>query len=325
MDHGVQGRGPASGRAARCWAARLGGRARHASGRVTGRVTGAVPRLACPVAAALVLWAAMSTAPAVTTVQPGTLPAQRIRLVTDVAAQRARQGAGPSTGRPAHHAAARPARAGAGAAVGVLSYHSLAGGHFCTGTVVHSPVRDLMVTAAHCVDPAGHLRHFTFAPGYRDGRAPYGVWDPRQVVVSARWAQSADPADDVAFVVMWPSHGRNIGDLVAGEDIGRTAGFGRVRLIGYPDDVQRPVACGNAVSFTGHGLEIVCPGFTAGTSGGAWIGGSTAGTGSVVGVIGGYEEGGVSPSVSYSPVFGSNIIRVYQQAVRGARQLQGRA
>lgn len=189
---------------------------------------------------------------------------------------------------------------------------------------MHSPAHDLMVTAAHCADPDGHPRRFVFVPGYRDGRAPYGVWSPRQVVVGTGWTESADPADDVAFVVMYPSHGKNIGDVVAGENIGRTAGFsGPVKVTGYPDDAQQPVACANTVSYGVHGPEFDCPGFTAGTSGGPWLTGpdQPSGPGSVVGVIGGYEEGGVSPAVSYSPVFGPDIIGLYQQALATGREL----
>ena len=38
-------------------------------------------------------------------------------------------------------------------------------------------------------------------------------------------------------------------------------------------------------------------------------------TGTIVGVIGGYQEGGDTPSVSYSAYFGSGVYQLYQQAV----------
>ena len=211
--------------------------------------------------------------------------------------------------------------------MGALFYSRLGGKHFCTGTVVHGPARDLMVTAAHCADPGGHLRHFVFVPGYKDGRAPYGVWYPRRIVVATGWSSSADPADDVAFVVMYPSHGKNIGDLVTGEGIGRTSSFhGLFRVIGYPDAASRTVACDNSITDGAHGLVFDCPGFTDGTSGGPWLAGlhSPGGDGWVAGVIGGYEEGGTSPSVSYSPVFGTGVIDLYRQADRTGRQFTTR-
>jgi hypothetical protein len=38
-------------------------------------------------------------------------------------------------------------------------------------------------------------------------------------------------------------------------------------------------------------------------------------TGTIVGVIGGYEQGGNTPSVSYSAFFGSDVHQLYEQAI----------
>jgi hypothetical protein len=40
-------------------------------------------------------------------------------------------------------------------------------------------------------------------------------------------------------------------------------------------------------------------------------------TGTIVGVIGGYQEGGSTPAISYSPYLGEEIQRLYRQAVAG--------
>jgi len=40
-------------------------------------------------------------------------------------------------------------------------------------------------------------------------------------------------------------------------------------------------------------------------------------TGTIVGVIGGYQKGGDTPSVSYSAYFGSGIQQLYRQATAG--------
>jgi hypothetical protein len=37
----------------------------------------------------------------------------------------------------------------------------------------------------------------------------------------------------------------------------------------------------------------------------------------VVGVIGGYEQGGDTPQVSYSSAFGANVAELYKAAVAG--------
>jgi hypothetical protein len=38
----------------------------------------------------------------------------------------------------------------------------------------------------------------------------------------------------------------------------------------------------------------------------------------VIGVIGGYEEGGLTPEVSYSAVLGANAAALYKTAVAGS-------
>ena len=43
--------------------------------------------------------------------------------------------------------------------------------------------------------------------------------------------------------------------------------------------------------------------------------GKAAGTGAVIGVIGGYEEGGDVPGISYSPQFLRNVADLYKRAV----------
>ena len=67
-------------------------------------------------------------------------------------------------------------------------------------------------------------------------------------------------------------------------------------------------------------MEFYCHGFWTGTSGGPWIIGYNAknGTGTVFGVIGGYEEGGDYEWASYSAYFGSAAKILYEQVERAA-------
>jgi hypothetical protein len=60
-----------------------------------------------------------------------------------------------------------------------------------------------------------------------------------------------------------------------------------------------------------------CDNFTNGTSGGPFLADvdPRTGEGSVIGVIGGYENGGDTPNVSYSPRFFSVILALYKTAV----------
>jgi V8-like Glu-specific endopeptidase len=186
------------------------------------------------------------------------------------------------------------------------------GRHFCTASVVHSPGRDLVVTAAHCVDGDGTL---WFAPGYRDGTAPYGVWKVRQVLHDDAWDEDRDEDDDVAFAVLQPADGqRHVEDAVGANTFatGRTTGAGVVTVTGYPDAHETPITCADRP--TAHSAtqqRVDCPSFTGGTSGSPWVNGA----GEVVGVIGGYEEGGSTADVSYSVVMGEEADRLYRTAV----------
>ena len=108
--------------------------------------------------------------------------------------------------------------------------------HFCTASVVHSPQRDLVITAAHCMASyAASPEQVTFMPGYHDGKAPYGVWTTARVIVDKAWASASDPDDDVAFlIVSGPASGTRIEDVTGAEQLGIDQSTGVVRVIGYP-------------------------------------------------------------------------------------------
>jgi V8-like Glu-specific endopeptidase len=192
--------------------------------------------------------------------------------------------------------------------------------------VVASPVKDLVITAAHCVygQEPGRL---AFVPGYRDSSRPYGVWAVRQIVVGAGWRESRNPNRDVAFLVVGRPGRRGVQYVTGGERLG-TGWPARtwVHVIGYPDGSQWPVICGNrAHPFGRHQLRFDCGGYPDGTSGGPFLARRDAatGTGTVIGVIGGYEQGGSLASVSYSPRFGHAIRLLYRAAVAAARSSFG--
>jgi hypothetical protein len=196
------------------------------------------------------------------------------------------------------------------------------GGHFCTASVVDSPVKDLVITAAHCVT-GREPGQIAFVPGYHDGSRPYGTWTVRQVVVDAGWRDSQNPNRDVAFLVVREPGGTGIQDVTGGVRL--ATGWrarARVHVIGYPDDAGRPVLCAARTHpFGPHQLRFDCGGYTDGTSGGPFLARWHAGggTGLVIGVIGGYQQGGDLPWVSYSPRFGHAIRSLYRAAVAAAR------
>jgi hypothetical protein len=66
-------------------------------------------------------------------------------------------------------------------------------------------------------------------------------------------------------------------------------------------------------------MEFDCGGYTDGTSGGPFLARvqRATGLGTVIGVIGGYQQGGNTPSVSYSARFGRAVRTLYEAAVAG--------
>jgi hypothetical protein len=64
-------------------------------------------------------------------------------------------------------------------------------------------------------------------------------------------------------------------------------------------------------------LRFDCNGFTGGTSGSPWVTGfdPATGTGRIVGVLGGYQEGGDTQAISYSAYLGNAIRQLYDQAI----------
>jgi V8-like Glu-specific endopeptidase len=192
------------------------------------------------------------------------------------------------------------------------------GAHFCSASVVDSPGQDLLITAAHCVSGNGS-GPFAFVPGYDNGRMPYGIWRVTRVILGASWIASANPNADVAFLVVTGPGRTKIQNVTGGEQLGLGQAAGQiVSVIGYPETANAPVRCNNlAHGFTPTQLEFDCGGYTNGTSGGPLLENvnPATGLGTVVGVIGGYEQGGDTPSVSYAARFGALVADLYKTAI----------
>ncbi|MFJ8018561.1 trypsin-like serine peptidase [Streptomyces sp. NPDC096339] len=195
--------------------------------------------------------------------------------------------------------------------VGALFTGGLDGGHFCTAAVVRSDGHDVIATAAHCVgDPDSTF----FAPGYRDGRAPYGLWRITGTYVAAGWKDGQDPDADIAFATVAPvdaGHGRYVEDLVGGFPVAaEQPDDATVTVIGYPRTHETPLRCANTTALLSQTQRrIDCPDLTGGTSGSPWLV-----DGALAGVLGGYEGGGTVPEVSYSAVMGDQAVELYREA-----------
>jgi hypothetical protein len=158
--------------------------------------------------------------------------------------------------------------------------------------------------------------------------APFGIWTPERLLVAPQWAKSADPDLDVGFVVLAPHDGQNIEQVLGASQLATDSGYRYlVRVTGYPAGGNAPITCLNWTSRrSATQLRFNCDGYTGGTSGSPWVThfSTRSRTGTIVGVIGGYQQGGDTPSISYSAFLGSGVHQLYEQAVAdGTASSQG--
>lgn len=185
--------------------------------------------------------------------------------------------------------------------------------HHCSAVVVHSPHRDLIATAAHCVYSGGFRTNLAFAPGYQDGVAPYGIWVPTRIDVDPRWSEDQDPDHDIAFIrLRRPGYpGQRLEDVTGAETIAfRPELPVPARLMGYPNGSEQPLDCRNTARAAGPTqLRFDCADVPNGTSGGPVL---TDGH-TLIGVIGG-RDGGGDEETSYSSYFGDAVRALYERA-----------
>jgi V8-like Glu-specific endopeptidase len=220
---------------------------------------------------------------------------------------------------------AQSARTSTVGALFTLTSAGQLGTHFCTASVVDSPAGDLLITAAHCVKgrTAGGV---AFVPGYSRGLEPFGVWTVSRIIEDQSWISSADPDHDFAFLVVHQAGaGSGIQKLTGGETVGINVPAGyTVTVAGYPDTQAGMISCENtATAFSPTQYQFDCGGFTGGTSGSPLLAdvGAPDGRDTVIGVIGGYQGGGDTPSVSYAAKFSTSLSALYKTAVDEAGSL----
>jgi V8-like Glu-specific endopeptidase len=195
--------------------------------------------------------------------------------------------------------------------------------HFCTAAVVHSPHGNVVITAAHClrgrnIGPKGDV---FFEPGYHAGTSPKGRWTVMAEFVDRSWQKNHDPNDDVAFLTVGRRAHRVQAEVESERLVIATKLPQTVQVIGYPDSSNTPIECtapARPLHLTGYRQMVFdCGGYTEGTSGGPFLirVSKSTGAGEVIGVIGGYQEGGDLASISYSARFLQNVAALYKRAV----------
>lgn len=203
--------------------------------------------------------------------------------------------------------------------VGAIFDHGLTNAHSCSASVVRSPGRDLVLTAAHCVSGTGV--GMLFAPGYLNGATPYGVWTVRRAWVAPSWVTAQDPHNDYAFLQVAPQvigHRRvNVQDLTGGSILGLAPRRGTIVTdVAYPHGLDdAPITCTNRILQTDGYPTFNCNGYPGGTSGSPFLITHRGRPNVVVGVIGGLHQGGCYEWNSFSSPFGLSTLATYLRAV----------
>ncbi|HEX2359958.1 MAG TPA: hypothetical protein VHH72_09100 [Solirubrobacterales bacterium] len=160
----------------------------------------------------------------------------------------------------------------------------------CSATVVTSFIRNLLLTAGHCVVvPSGpgpvFAANVLFVPGYRNDARPFGVYPATRLRAPAIWAFEGDITLDVGTVNLAPGPGGQIQDVLGsrGVSFNRPArGYRgtRFQIFGYPAlpapfyDGERPILCSSRFAgferFSSAVLASPCH-QQEGSSGGGWV------------------------------------------------------
>jgi V8-like Glu-specific endopeptidase len=234
------------------------------------------------------------------------------RMMTATPLDRRAELAGPPAEIPRAHPTA------GSRVVGALFFDDGAGSHFCTASVIRTAKRNLLLTAAHCLfNPGTHQwhDHIVFVPKYGQGDRPYGTWPVWLMVVDQRWMSNGDPDLDFGFAAVQVIGGHRIADVVGSNQLLIDHDVsGSVFVIGYPSKANypadRPIWCNTQIYRQDrHQMRFDCRGFFGGTSGSPLLKGydRRTQTGYVMGVIGGYQQGGAYDWRSYSATFEDGI------------------
>jgi hypothetical protein len=195
--------------------------------------------------------------------------------------------------------------------------------HYCTASVVNSRYGNLIIMAAHC-NPGSWM---AYVPKYQHGAAvqPYGIWAVTKAFKDSHYSGVGAGTDyDYAFAqVAKNSKGQTVQSVTGGYWLSRTpAYYEYVTALGYPklsaDSADQAIRCQpnyRTQQLPGYRqMVLYCTGFYGGTSGGPWITYFNGKTGNLIGITGGYQQGGPNSWTSYSPVFDDRIFGLFSYA-----------
>ncbi|AYN43525.1 hypothetical protein D9753_06925 [Streptomyces dangxiongensis] len=210
----------------------------------------------------------------------------------------------------------------------------------CTGSVIDTRARNIVLTAAHCAlnMKGDYIFVPKFVKGADPGRQPYGIFHIQRIFIDPRYTPDRGSTTtkkvssdlDTAFArVSANQNGKSLQDAVGGGlTFTRPSGYThqKVTVVGYPS--HRHNSAGRAVRCTvpttqlrGYRqMSMTCGGYYGGVSGSPWITDykEDARAGHVIGNLGGYNGGGNDANVdyiSYATAFGADAANLLADAV----------
>ncbi|WFB11222.1 hypothetical protein LRS74_32445 [Streptomyces sp. LX-29] len=150
--------------------------------------------------------------------------------------------------------------------------------YVCSASALSSPSRQMLITAGHCVHQGGGgtwMTNWTYAPRYREGVTPFGLFSAQQFRTFDAWINDSDLRRDVAVVTTFTLNGSKVVDVTGGHGLSWNFPTDQaITILGYPGNfsdgevqswctgVTRPVTDGRR--------EMQCN-FGGGSSGGPWL------------------------------------------------------
>jgi V8-like Glu-specific endopeptidase len=194
--------------------------------------------------------------------------------------------------------------------------------YVCSGSVINSPNKSVISTAAHCLHGGAHQgwhTNVTFAPAYNNGVSRFGLWNWDDAITFREWTDHTSARRDQAFFTVHHHNGQSLVDTVGGNGLSYNYGQrqNNVRIWGWPSDPpftgQTPYRCDGKTYRRfqwSSDMRMACR-MTGGASGGPWLlSRSSANRGQVFGVTSRRANSG-TPSVVSTP-FDDAVAKIFK-------------
>ncbi len=213
-------------------------------------------------------------------------------------------------------------------AMGKLFFRRNGRSYVCSASSVGN---NAIFTAGHCLHAgnnkaSGWATNVVFVPAYRDGAAPYGQWQARQLFVRHAWYKNGIPkglCQDMGAAVLHKRNGKKISQVVGW--LGFAWNWSKYQHwaqhgypAGAPFNGRRLIA--NYSSFAYHGNPGCTPkplgvgsDLTGGSSGGPWV--LKFGTANYVNGVNSYRRSN-KPQEMFSPYFNNNAKSLFDTVRR---------